>query len=209
MMRIMDDIEIGKDYKRAADILVSGGVIAYATDTVYGLGCLLDEQSAVERIYEIKGRDRDKPFLLNAYDLNILKEYVAFNDVSFRLADLYWPGKLTIILDATSKVPLNLLNGRKTVGVRVPDCQLSLEMMKIVGRPVVSTSVNRAGRPAMLSAQDIFNEFSDEIDYILEDDNCCSGEPSTIVLNQGEVFNVIRTGKLIDEIESKGFNLLV
>jgi tRNA threonylcarbamoyl adenosine modification protein (Sua5/YciO/YrdC/YwlC family) len=134
--------------RRAVDILESGGVIAYPTDTVYGLGCDLTNKHAIDRLYEIKRMERSHPLAFVCPDLGDIARYAIVDNQVYRVLRRFLPGPYTFILAATREVPKLVQMKRKTVGIRVPACEATRALARELGRPIISsTAVLPGGEP--------------------------------------------------------------
>ncbi|MFP4498679.1 MAG: L-threonylcarbamoyladenylate synthase, partial [Vulcanimicrobiota bacterium] len=152
----------------AVEILRDGGVIAYPTDTVYGLGCDLFNKKAIERIYRIKKMPRPKPLSFICSDLTHIAEYAKVNTVAYRMMKKLLPGPYTFILPATHNVPRLMLNKRRTVGIRVPDNIVARELVTQLGRPIISTSLSIDEDEPVSDPFKIYDNYKDEIDAIID-----------------------------------------
>ncbi len=151
--------------KRAADILRDGGVIAYPTGTVYGLGCALLNKKAIEKVYKIKGADRRKPFSFLCPDLSQISRFATVGNGAYRIIRRLVPGPYTFVLEATKEVPNLVQTKRKEVGIRVPDHPVALALLEELGEPIISTSAGRS--EALLDPHEIKETFRD-LDLILD-----------------------------------------
>jgi len=131
---------------RAVEILQGGGVIAYPTGTVYGIGCNLMDRKAIERVYTIKGAAQKKPFSFLCYDLSDIARYARVDDAAYRIMRRLVPGPYTFVLQATKEVPRLVLTKRNTVGIRVPDHPVARLLLQQLGQPIISTSASKDGR---------------------------------------------------------------
>jgi L-threonylcarbamoyladenylate synthase len=164
--------------KKAVKTLKTGGVIAFPTETVYGIGALLNDKKAIARIFEIKKRPRTKPLQVLVASLAEAKKLGTFNKQALELAEKGWPGPLTIIVKKKMTVPKIVTGGKATVGLRLPDHKLALELIKLCG-PLVATSANEAGAKPALTARQVKKRLP-QLDYILSG-RAGSGKPSTVV----------------------------
>lgn len=187
--------------ERAVEILRNDGVIIYPTDTVYGLGCNVHSRKAIERIHRIKKLKPGKPLSFVCADLSHLSEYATVSKPTFRLLKHYLPGPYTFILEASREVPKLLLSRQKTVGIRVPDCKCSRELVKLCDAPIVSSSVDdrteglAGGQRRMLTDPDeIEAQYGNDVDLIL-DMGPLGGEASTVVSLIGDEPTLLRAGK--------------
>ena len=141
--------------RRAVEALEGGGVIAYPTDTVYGLGCDLTNKHAVDRLYAIKGMDRSHPLAFVCHDLSDIARYAIVDNQVYRVLRHFLPGPYTFILEATREVPKIVQMRRKHVGIRVPACPVSRAIAKELGRPIISTTACRPGEDAFVDPHEI------------------------------------------------------
>ncbi len=133
--------------QRAVDVLKDDGVIAYPTDTVYGLGCDITSKKAIERIYQMKRMKADQPLAFICPDLGEIAKYAMVSDRAYRLMRRLTPGPYCFILEATREVPRILQMKRKTVGIRVPHDEVALALVRALGNPIVSTTAAKDGEP--------------------------------------------------------------
>lgn len=188
----------------AAQILAKGGLVAFPTDTVYGVGAHAFQPDAVERIYAAKIRPRDKaiPILLaRAEDLSLVTE--GLTETARLLAEWFWPGGLTLVLPKKASVPDVVSAGGPTVAVRVPDHPVVQALMAAVGAPLAGTSANLSGHPSPVTAQDVEAELGGRIELILDGGRCPGGVPSTVLDLTTDPPTVLRAGAIgLDEIEA-------
>lgn len=178
----------------AAATVTSGGVVAYPTDTFYGLATDARQASAVARLFAIKGRQGDVAIPLVAADLDQAELVGELGPLARRLARRYWPGPLTLVVTARPVLPAVLLAGGRTVAVRVPDHQVARQLAAAVGFPVTSTSANRSGEPPPTDVADVLRALGDSIDAVLDGGPCAGGRPSTIVDATGDAPTLVRAG---------------
>lgn len=174
-----------------------GGVIAFPTDTVYGLGASLRFPEALDRIFEIKGRDTAKPLpvLLSSLDRIHLVAEMPSQKVQ-ALLRRFWPGALTIALPARPGVPPQVLHPDGTVGVRVPDHSIALALCERAGGALATTSANRAGSPPACDASEVAAQLGDAVDIVLNGGYTHIGEASTVIRLDGARIAVIREGSI-------------
>ncbi len=166
--------------KAAVDCLKSGGIIAIPTDTVYGLGVDPFNAEAVQKLYTLKGRPEEKPIPLVLGSVEDVQQ-VAQNlpGFFFHLTERFWPGGLTIIVESKNLLP-QLTAGGTTVGLRIPNQPLLLEILQNFGGPIAITSANLSGQPAATSPQEFGQELSSKIDFIVDDGQTPGRIPSTV-----------------------------
>ncbi len=181
--------------RRAAEILASGGIIIYPTDTVYGLGCSVENKNAIERIHLVKRQRSDKPFSFVCSDLTHISEYAHVSNASFKIMKHLIPGPYTFILPATrmKQLPRILVSKRKTVGIRVPDSKVSLAIVREIGHPILSTSVTDESGNLLNVPANIAETFRNTVDLIIDGGTLVS-EPSTVVDLTGDEPKVVRQG---------------
>lgn len=177
---------------QAVDILRKGGVIAYPTGTVYGLGCDLTNKRALERVYQIKGIDRKKPLSFLCPDLSEISRFAFVDNTTYRILKRLVPGPYTFILEATKEVPRLVLRKRNTVGIRVPDHPVAQALLDALGSPIISTSATKNGQ-VLMDGEEIDEAFP-ALDLVL-DAGPGNALASTILAfsSSGEV-EVIREG---------------
>jgi len=181
--------------RKAAEVLAAGGIIIYPTDTVYGIGCSIENKNAIERIYLVKRQRVDKPFSFVCSDLTHISEYAHVSNQAFKIMKHLVPGAYTFILPATrmKQLPKILVSKRKTVGVRVPDSQATLGIVKELGHPILSTSVTGDDGEVLHDPEDIKARFRNSVDLIL-DGGVLPSEQSTVLDLTGEEPVVVRKG---------------
>jgi len=193
-----------KAFSVAARILAEGGLVAFPTDTVYGVGAHAFQPDAVERIYTAKIRPRDKaiPILLaRADDLTLVSEGIT--EAAWLLADRFWPGGLTLVLPKRANVPDVVSAGGPTVAVRVPDHPVALALMAALGAPLAGTSANLSGRPSPVTAQEVETELGGRIELILDGGRCPGGVPSTVLDLTTDPPAILRAGAIaVEEIKA-------
>lgn len=198
LVRIYEDNPNEKSIQQVVDVLKRGGVIIYPTDTVYGLGCDINNQKAIEKICEIRGIRPDKANLsFICYDLTDIAQYTKpFDTTTFRVLKKALPGPFTFIFNASSQVPKLLSSKKKTVGIRVPDNQIAREIVRALGNPIVSASIRDDDEILEYSTDPelIYEKYRDSVDLVI-DGGYGDLVPSTVVdLTTGN-FEVIRDGK--------------
>lgn len=144
---------------RAVEALTAGEVIGYPTDTVYGLGCDISSKKAVDRLYQIKPMDRAHPLAFICPDLSEIARYAVVDNQIYRVLRRFLPGPYCFILEATREVPRILQTKRKTIGIRVPDHAVITAVVKELGRPVISSTAQRAGHDVHVDAREIDDDF--------------------------------------------------
>ena len=186
--------------KKINEILNNDGVIAFVTDTVWGVGCLPTSEKAVQRIYEIKHREAKKPLILMSDDIYPLFDYIKqpVQKEAQRLIKKHFPGALTLVVEKSENTPNYITSGMNTVGIRVPDNETFANICKnIDGRVLATTSANISGEPPALTYEEALNYIGEKADLIIPDFGCIAkGKASTVVgFNDNEVV-VYRQGEV-------------
>lgn len=185
---------------RAIELIASGGVLAFRTDTFYGLGADPFKASGVKRIKELKGRDDNKPILLLIADLIDLDRVIPERSAIFdRLAEDFWPGALTIIGVADPRLPRDITAGTNTVGVRLPNDLKVRELVRACGGLLTATSANPSSAAPARSAQEVADYFDDALEMIIDGGLVRATRPSTVVDATGAVPVVVREGVISEE----------
>jgi tRNA threonylcarbamoyl adenosine modification protein (Sua5/YciO/YrdC/YwlC family) len=179
---------------KAVEILRTGGVIAYPTDTIYGFGCDILNKKAIQRVYQIKKRDRSKPFSFICSDLKNISEYAQVTDYAYKTMKRLLPGPYTFILPGTKLVPKIMLTKRKTVGIRVPNNNICLAIVEALGHPIISTSVGWSGGEVLSDPQQIEETFGPQIELTI-DGGILPNQPSSIISLLDDLPEVIRAGQ--------------
>lgn len=180
--------------KKAVDALRNGGIIIYPTDTVYGLGCDLTNKKGIERIYEIKKRDKKKPLSFICSDLKHISQYAKVTDYAYKMMKRFLPGPYTFILEASRLVPKIILPKRQTTGIRVPDNNICLALVRELGQPIISTSVKTADGEDVGNPYIIEEAWGKLVDLII-DGGTIIPEPSSVISLVDDNIEVIRIGK--------------
>jgi len=196
-VRINPDNINASEIQRAVQVLQAGGLIIYPTDTVYGLGCDITQTRSVERLARLKGKKPEEANLAMIFhDLSHLSEYTRpIENRVFRLMKKALPGPFTFILEANTNVPKVFKHKKKEVGIRVPDNPIPREIVRVLGQPIVTTSIHDEDDIIEYTSDpsEIYDNFQDKVDLII-DGGYGNNIPSTIVDCTGDDFEVIREG---------------
>ena len=180
---------------QAVAVLKKGGVIAYPTDTMYGIGCDIFQQKAVKRVHQIKNRPKHKPFSFMCSCLKNISEYSHVSNTAYRLMRKNLPGPYTFVLPGTKLVPKIMLTKQKTVGIRVPDNPICLAIIEELGNPVLNTSaVTEDHQGLVLDGFDVAELFGNRVDLILDGGEVYPN-PSTVVSLLSDQPEVLREGQ--------------
>ena len=195
----MNESKIILDADLINKTLNDGGVIAFVTDTVWGLGCLPNSKQAVEKIYEIKGRDKSKPLILMSNNQENLLPYVKeVPEKAKELMQKHFPGALTIVLEKSEKTPLTITSNKNTVGIRVPNNTFFEQLCSVIdGHVLATTSANLSNQPASKTYEEAVNSIGSFVDIVFEDFGySCKGKESTVILVQENDINILRQGSI-------------
>ncbi|MFE0510114.1 L-threonylcarbamoyladenylate synthase [Streptomyces sp. NPDC058964] len=188
------------DIEKAAGALRAGELVAFPTETVYGLGANAEDPAAVARIFQVKGRPPSHPLIVHLGGAELLDDWVEDVPATARLlAERLWPGPLTLVLRRGRRVPLEATGGLETVAVRVPDHPVALALLSAFGGGVTAPSANRFGQVSPTTANDVRAELGDAVDFVLDGGPCAVGVESTIVDATGEVPSILRPGGVTRE----------
>ena len=179
--------------QQVAEILRQGGVIAYPTDTTYGIGCDIFNKKGVKQIYQIKQRDPRKPFSFICADLSDVANYCQVSNFAFKTMKRQLPGPYTFVLEATRLVPDLLTTRQKTVGIRIPDNRIALAIVRELGHPLVTTSANVSGEEPLHDPEDIDQRLGRMLDAVV-DGGMLLGEPSTVISLVDDRVEILRAG---------------
>ncbi len=192
--------DIQQQVDKGISILRQGGIVAFPTDTVYGLGACADLHQAVERVYQVKERPRNMALpLLLANTLQISEVAEPVPPIAWLLVRNFLPGALTIVLHKTKSVPEIITGGGVTVAVRIPAHPIPVALADGLGVPIVGTSANLSGKPSALTADEVYSQFGDKIDLVINGGRCPGGRESTIVDVTGATPVILREGAISRE----------
>lgn len=186
--------------RRAANILKKGGLVAFPTETVYGLGAVWDNPSAIKALYRAKGRPADNPLIVHlAHPLELPLVTRDVPSSAITLIERFWPGPLTLVLPRSPAVPALVCAGLPTVAIRMPAHQTALHLIRAVGRPVVAPSANLSGRPSPTRAWHVLEDLSGKIDAVIHSAACPVGLESTVLDLTGSSPVLLRPGAVTRE----------
>jgi len=187
---------VSNEVRRAAEILRAGGLVAFPTETVYGLGADASSEQAMARLYAVKGRTADHPVIVHFASPADAFEWGEMTVDAKRLADRFWPGPLTLILKRSEKAGDFVTGGQPSVGVRVPSHPVARDLLKEFGGPIAAPSANRFGRVSPTTAAHVHEDLGGDVDLVLEGGPSEVGIESTIVDLSGGTAVVLRPGKI-------------
>ena len=197
---VVDPLQLEKsenDIKNAAETIRSGGLVAFPTETVYGLGGDGTNPDASQKIYAAKGRPSDNPLIIHIAFPSDAEKYTYTNDTYYKLADRFMPGPLTIVLKAKDSIPLETRGGLSTVAVRCPSHPVARKLIELSDRPIAAPSANLSGSPSPTSACHVIDDMAGRVDAIIDGGSCEIGLESTIVKIEDDGSMVLlRPGKI-------------
>ncbi|OUO40150.1 threonylcarbamoyl-AMP synthase [Megamonas hypermegale] len=186
---------------KAAEFIKNGGLVAFPTETVYGLGGDGLNSEAASKIYKAKGRPSDNPLILHINDQKMLHKIVNdVNSMAKKIMTAFCPGPITLILPKSDIVPSSVTGGLDTVAVRMPDNDIARELIRLSNTPIAAPSANISGRPSPTTAQAVYNDLHDRIDMILDGGACHFGVESTIVDCTEDMPIILRPGAITKEM---------
>ena len=189
------DTALQDQAEAAASILGAGGVVAVPTDTLYGLAACVFDRPAVRRVFGLKGRAHTAPLPVLLSEADQLTECaVDVPDLTWRLAEHFWPGALTLVLKRADGIPSEVSAGRDTIALRVPAHPVPRAIVSQLGAPITGTSANRTGRPALTTAEEVRREFGEELDMVVDNRDLPAGLASTVLDLSAGTPRIVREG---------------
>lgn len=180
--------------EKAANLLKNDELVAFPTETVYGLGAVATNDMAIKQVFKAKGRPSDNPLIVHVADIATVEKFAENIPESFyQLIEAFWPGSLTLILEAT-QLPKSVTAGLKTAAFRMPDSKITLELIKTLGMPIVGPSANTSGRPSPTEAEHVYHDLNGKIAAILDGGQTRVGIESTVVDLTGKEPLILRPG---------------
>jgi len=180
--------------RKVVDVLKEGGVIAYPTDTIYGLGCDLYQKAAIERVHRLRKLSKNKRLSIICADLKDISNYAHVPDYAYRIMRSLIPGPYTFILEATKLVPKIMLTNQKTVGIRVPDNNISLALVRELEHPIITTSVIKPDESLYSDPEEIEQMFGKALDLVIDGGTIVAAHSSIVDLTD-DFPRVLRAGK--------------
>ena len=186
--------------EQAAQIIKEGGLVAFPTETVYGLGANALDGLACEKIFTAKGRPQDNPLIVHVSDYDMLKTIVkSVPDGAKELMDAFWPGPLTIVFEKSEAIAGVVSAGLSTVAVRMPSDPVALEIIAKSGVPIAAPSANRSKRPSPTKAQHVIHDLDGRVEMIVTGQDCEVGLESTVIALDGRQVTILRPGAVTKE----------
>ena len=189
-----------KDYQKLrypAEIIKKGGIVVFPTETVYGIGTNGLDKEAIERLYKVKERPLNKPISLLVSDFEMIEKVAKdITEIEYNIMKKFFPGPLTIILNKRDIVPDIVTSGGSTVGIRMPDEEITRKLIEYAGVPIAAPSANISGKPSEIDVQDIIKEFGNKVDYYIDGGKSKLGISSTIVKVENNTIKILREGSI-------------
>ena len=187
--------------QEAADIIKNGGIVAFPTETVYGLGASCLDKKALDKIFKAKGRPSDNPLIVHVHSIEQVNEVaVSISATAEELMHKFWPGALTLVLKKRAVIPSNATGGLDTVAVRMPDHHVAQAIIEQAGVPVAAPSANLSGKPSPTTAQMVYEDLNGKIELIIDSGPCEVGIESTVLDVTGKVPKILRSGMITKEM---------
>jgi len=195
-MNVADDTAAALD--RAVEAITAGEAVVYPTETVYGLGADATDSAAVEHVYEIKNRPRDKPLSVAFADIDHARRYTEPTDRELAFMREFLPGPATVIVERKPELPDGLTDGQPRVGVRIPANEIALALCEAAG-PITATSANRSGKPSVRQPADLPESVRNNVGAVIDTGETPGTESTVVDVSTGEIH---RRGAAVDEIET-------
>ena len=177
------------------EVLTAGGLVAFPTDTVYGLGCLVERAGSIDRLFAVKGRDTSKAIAVLIGEIDHLPRVASgLGETAGGLAAHFWPGALTLVVPRNPALPANL-SPLPTIGVRMPDHPFARALLRQAG-PLATTSANLSGWPSPVTAGEVLEQLTERVDLVIDGGACPGGVPSTVVDCTGADLRILREGAI-------------
>lgn len=187
-----------EDMDSVVEEVISGELIVYPTETVYGIGACIYNETAVKKLYMAKNRPFDMPLSVAVSDKEMMRTIAELDERAEKLVDAFLPGPLTIIIKKKAEVPDIVTSMSEKVGIRMPDHPLALEIIRKTG-PIVATSANLHSHPDAVNVKEAISDLSDHVSTYIDCGPCTLGKPSTIVWIMGEDMEIVRQGAITKE----------
>lgn len=198
-----NSVENAQIFARAGEILRAGGLVAFPTETVYGLGGNALDPTAASKIYAAKGRPSDNPLIVHFAQIEEAEKYCKTNSMYYKLAEKFLPGPLTVILPKRDCIPFNVTGGLDTVAIRLPADENARFLISAAGVPIAAPSANRSGKPSPTTAKHVLDDMDGRIEMIIDGGECSIGLESTIVKIDEDYLTVLRPGGVTVEMLSQ------
>lgn len=201
-----------EEVERAAELLKRGGIVAFPTETVYGLGASIFNPEAIKKIFQVKGRPADNPLIAHVYDFAQIEQIaIELPPYFFKLAKEFFPGPLTLVVKKQVSVPDIVSAGRDTIAIRMPEHPIARALIAKLGEPIVAPSANLSGKPSATHFEHVLDDFDGQIAAVIEGDRCELGIESTVLSLLQDPPILLRPGTITKEMleEVLGFSIQI
>ncbi len=199
----MSEILELNELEKVASLIKSGKVVCFPTDTVYGVGVIYDNQEAIKNMKIAKGRDENKPFPMMVCDYEQISEVAIVDENIKKIVHKFTPGALTLVMRKNDSVKQYVTNGKDTIAIRIPDNKFILDLLKLVGKPMLVTSANLSDYPSCNNINEVLKQLDNRVDAIVNGE-CGTGVASTIIDVTDNKIKLLRMGTIsLDEIEKE------
>lgn len=188
------------ELKNTIDVINNGGIVIFPTDTVYGIASNIDDEKAISNLFELKGRNDNKPICVLTSSVNKIEKVAYIKNKELELITKYMPGALTIILDKKEDISNRLTSNLQTIGVRIPNNEIALNILKYIEKPLATTSANLSGNQPATKLEELVDEFNGKVDIIIDGGITDLKQSSTIIKVENNEIKVLREGtvKILD-----------
>ena len=193
----MTKVVLENQMNEICDVIQKGGIVAFPTETVYGVGIHFDDEEALERLMEAKNRDYSKAITLMVADKKDISQYAYISPQAQKMIDQFMPGMITLIFKKKESVHDSMTNGKSTIGIRIPDSEFVLSLLKKVG-PMLVTSANLSQHPNTTSTQEVLNQLDGRIDLVVDGKTSDNIASTVVDVSQDEI-KILRDGKITKE----------
>ena len=198
--RMKTEIKGKEGIREASEIIKNGGIVAFPTETVYGIGANAFDKEAIKKIFKAKGRPQDNPLIVHLSNKNDIKEVAYTNEISKKLFEIFSPGPITLILKKKECIPYEVTAGLDSVGIRIPKHKMALEFIEKSGFPIAAPSANISSRISPTNAKDVFEDMQGRLPLILDGGDCEIGIESTVIDVTKDIPVILRPGAVTIEM---------
>ena len=209
VIRVNAERFAGKEIECAASVIKRGGLVAFPTETVYGLGTDALNEVAVRKIFEVKGRPADNPLIVHVSSIDEVYRIARPNRFAERLMEEFFPGPLTLVMEKRDVVPEVTTGGLETVAIRMPSHRVALKLIELSETPIAAPSANKSGKPSPTRAEHVMEDFGDEIDCVIDAGRTEVGLESTVVDTTVYPLEILRPGAVTKEMLGEFFEVRV
>ncbi len=209
IIRVNKDNPETEKIKKAAEIIKKGGLVAFPTETVYGLGADALNAKAVKRIFTVKGRPPDNPLIVHVSSIDDVYRIAKPNKIAKKLMEEFFPGPLTLVMEKRDIVPDVTTANLKTIAVRMPDHKVALKLIELSETPIAAPSANKSGKPSPTRAEHVIEDFKDEIECVIDGGEVNIGLESTVVDTTTYPIEILRPGAITREMLEELFEVKI